>query len=520
MPDETPVLIVGAGPTGLVLGCMLLTRGVPVRLVDALEGPVSTSRAFTIHARTLELMDQLELRDAFLSRGHETHSMDYHFPGMSETPCLDFRALDSRHRYCLTVDQVNTEALLRERFVALGGVVEWSTRLLAFEQTPDCVVARVSTAEGEESTIEARWLVGCDGIGSTVRKGLAIEFDGSEYAGTMRMVDAPLSGYTGSDSAIHYHIGKDHMLMIAKLPGPHHRVLISDRTQGVPASEARAAFQSVLDQHFSTSVTLGEPTWATNFRISKRLSDAFRRGRVFLAGDSAHVNSPAGGQGMNVAMQDAFNLGWKLGAVCKGEAPGALLESYGVERQPIAKQMLEGTNYIHSIVMAHGKGMTERIERMRGGAWNAQAVNQVAGIAYTYREPGSEASLCAGDRAPDGPLTQGQGYIYDLFPKGRLTALLFAEAQASVAELEALRQTSEALKARYRAPLHVCVSVTDPAQRGALGSLALLDEGALSQRYRGQGAGPAFVIRPDLHLAYVGPVDGLEPCLDALATRA
>lgn len=511
---STAVLIVGAGPTGLVLGCQLQARGVDVRLIDALAEPVTTSRAFTIHARTLELLRQLGLAETFMARGHETYSMDYHFPGQTgEAPRLDFRALDCAHPYCLTINQVDTEAILRERFVELGGVIEWNTRLDSFDAGEQQVVVDVSRGDGTSETIAASWLVGCDGIASTVRRQLAFEFDGSEYAGTMRMIDAPLTGYPNPDDAIHYHIAKDHMLLVTKLPGANYRVLVSDKSEGVPPEQAREAFQGLLDRHFDGSVQLGEPKWSTNFRISKRLTNQFRRGRVFLAGDAAHVNSPAGGQGMNVAMQDAFNLGWKLAAVSRGECPASLLDSYASERQPVAMQMLEGTSYIHSIIMAHGQGMTERIERMRGGEWNAEAVSQVAGISYTYRDPGVAGTLEVGDRAPDGEL--GDRRIYDWIGAEGFTVFLFADEGTAV---EGLRARAEALESRYRAPVRAQL-VCSPALSDTVAG-ALVDPGELSRRYRRAPGVEVSVVRPDLHVAYLGGAEGLETALDALAIRA
>ena len=184
-----------------------------------------------------------------------------------------------------------------------------------------------------------------------------IPFDGERYEGMMRMMDVPLEGFEGSLDAIHYFIAKEHMLLINKLPGENFRVLISDKSEGTPAEQAREAFQEILDQHFGGRVQLGEPRWVTNFRNARRKANSYRFGSVFLVGDAAHVNSPAGGQGMNVAMGDAFNLGWKLGMVVQGLAEESLLDTYETERGPVAHQMLDGTNYMHNIIMAHGAKM-------------------------------------------------------------------------------------------------------------------------------------------------------------------
>ena len=289
------VLIVGSGPTGMILAAQLKAAGIPVRLIDRLDAPTTTSRAFTIHARTLEQLGQMELQDAFLAQSIQTTSMDYHFPQKEETPKLDFTALDSVYPFCLTINQADTETILREHLTDLGVAIEWNTQLESLTQNDDgtiTVTLKNNTTDSAETTT-VDWLLGCDGIRSTVRQQLNLPFDGSEYGGTMRMIDVHVDGFDYSDEAIHYFIAKDHMLLVNKLPGANHRVLISDKTEGVPPEEARAAFQETLNNHFGGKVTIDEPVWSTNFRISKRKSNSFRQGNIFLAGDSAHVNSPS-----------------------------------------------------------------------------------------------------------------------------------------------------------------------------------------------------------------------------------
>ena len=501
MTQNNSVLIVGSGPTGMILAGQLTALGVSVRIIDKLSAPVTTSRAFTIHARTLELLGQMDLQGAFLNHSIKTYSMDYHFPQKEETPQLDFRALDSVYPYCLTINQTDTETILREHLINLGGVIEWETKLDSVNENEDgslTVTLRNKSSDAQES-VTVDWLIGCDGHYSTVRGQLNLPFDGSEYAGTMRMMDVQVAGFDYSDEAIHYFIAKDHMLLMNKLPGENHRVLISDKTEGVPPEEARAAFQETLDKHFAGNVQIDEPTWTTNFRISKRKSNSYRQGHIFLAGDSAHVNSPAGGQGMNVAMQDAFNLSWKLAMVIKGEAKEALLDTYEAERSPVASQMLEGTNYIHSIIMAHGKGMEERIARMRGGEWNRQAVNQVAGISYTYRTATASEDVPAitiGDRAPDGYLANEQR-IYDLVASDGFTLFLFVDNKDAFAQLSAMvADINERFTALFTAVFITPESIALPENTNQV-----KDSGSFRERYPDAAV---YLIRPDYHIAYIG----------------
>lgn len=516
MTQQKPVLVVGSGPTGLIMAGRLAALDVPVRIIDRLEQPVSTSRAFTIHARTLELLAQIGLADTFLDHSLKVLSMDYHFPMKEDTPRLDFTKLDSVYPFCLTINQSDTEAILRDHLASLGVEIEWQTKLESFEQAEDSVTATLLHQDtGERETTEVEWLIGCDGFHSTVREQMNISLEGDVYAGTMRMMDVKVTGFPGTDEAIHYFIAQDHMLLFTKLPGEHHRVLISDKTEGVPPEQARAAFQEVLDQHFGGQVQLDEPVWSTNFRISRRQVSSYRLDRIFLAGDAAHINSPAGGQGMNVAMQDAFNLSWKLAMVIKGEAHEKLLDSYERERAPVASQMLEGTHYIHSIIMAHGKGMAERIALMQGGEWNRQAVNQVAGISYTYRptDPDGEApetttqGITVGDRAPDRLLSKEQR-LHDLVAVDGYTLLLFLGDSADPSQYDTLQQiarnTDESFTTKIAA--HIIVPPAFPTQPDDPFSV-VVDDQELHTLYNTTDTSTAYLLRPDCHIAYIGAAE-------------
>ena len=512
MANENRVLIVGSGPTGLIMASRLTALGVPVRIIDRLAEPTTTSRAFTIHARTLELLGQMGLADTFLDQSIKTFSMDYHFPMKDDIPKLDFTALDSVFPFCLTINQADTEAILREHLASLGVNTEWNTSLDSFVDEGGLTATLHHADTGEIEVTQAEWLIGCDGFHSAVRRQMGISLAGDEYVGTMRMIDVGLTGFEASDTAIHYFVSKDHMLLINKLPGINYRVLISDNTEGVPPEQARAVFQAVVDQHFGGKVQLDEPVWSTNFRISKRQVSTYRRGNVFLAGDSAHVNSPAGGQGMNVAMQDAFNLSWKLAMVIKGEAHPTLLDTYETERAPVASQMLEGTNYIHSIIMAHGKGMQERIALMEGGDWNRRAVNQVAGISYTYRAnsaenqaaEGNSPALAVGDRAPDRQVS-GQQRVYDLINSDGYTLFLFLGQAGDLERYKNLENLANQLAEQFKAKISSWIIVPQAfaAQLETIPIHVVVDDQTIHQLYEALDAGKVYLLRPDCHIAHI-----------------
>ena len=515
MADKTSVLIVGSGPTGLVMANCLKDLEISVRIIDRLPHPRITSRAFTIHARTLELLGQVGLADKFLAKGIKTLTMDYHFPLKDDTPQLDFTQLDSVFPFCLTINQADTEAILRQHLHLQGINVEWNVGLESFTiKDSGGIEAKIYSNDTDSSEIiEADWLIGCDGFASTVRQQLGISLDGDEYGGTMRMMDVRLTGFEPSDTAMHYFVAKEEMVLINKLPGENYRVVISDKTQGVPPEEAKAAFQAILDRRFDGTVKVGDPDWATNFKISKRQVSSYHRGNVFLAGDAAHVNSPAGGQGMNVSMQDAFNLSWKLAMVIKDEANSTLLDSYESERAPIASQMLEGTNYIHSIIMAHGRGMEERIERMRGGEWNKEAVNQVAGISYTYRNR-SASDLAVGDRAPDAAISF-QNRIYNLINADGYTLFLFIGDRPNIDCFMQLAKLSQTIISQFKAKITPWIIVPQnfASQIAQENSYTIKDYGTMHNLYRVPNNRALFVLRPDCHIDYIGSPEDKDALL-------
>jgi len=517
---EVPVLIVGAGPTGSTLGIELGRRGVSCRVVDRLAAPVATSRSFTLHARTLELFEMAGIAGRFLEHGLRSVSMDYHFKGASEPARLDFSKLHSRYPFTLIINQNVTEQVLRDQLSTLGTSVEWGTELKSLCQGPDGQLSAllVHQPSGREEIVRPKWLVGCDGVQSTVRAQLDIPYEGDEYTGMqMRMMDVPLQGFALEDDRIHYFISKERLLLVTKLPGTNHRVLISDM-EGTPATQtARSAFQYVLDEHFHGPVSLGEPEWATVFRIWKRVTPRYRQSKVFMVGDAAHCHSPAGGQGMNACIQDAFNLGWKLALVSAGEAGESLLDTYEQERRPIAQQVIEGTHALHSIIMAHGRSVEERIALSRDPGFTQQAISKISGVGYHYREalmgaPGFPrlAGLTAGDRAPDARLGPNLR-LHDLLQHELYTLLVLTSNTGGTAD-RLVTDVTDRFGTRLR------VTVLAPAHGNAARSTgAITVEGDELRRLYGAADGDVIcLIRPDGYLAMRNRFTGLQPLLATL----
>ncbi|MGY2116557.1 FAD-dependent monooxygenase [Nocardia gipuzkoensis] len=475
------ILIVGAGPAGLTLALELLRWGVPCRVIDKRPGPAATSRSFTVHVRTLEGYDRAGVVAPLLDMGIWSGGMVFHFEGDErEAERLAFEQLSYRYPGILLLEQNRLESFLRAHLAARGVLVEWSTELRAFTTsdsgrvTATLVHTNASTPVAE--VVNPDWLVGCDGVRSTVRTLLGLDFRGDEYTGSMRMMDVAMFGLPHNDTDIHYDIHRGEMLLTAPLPTEaqlptNYRVLIHDPTPARKAKPeldaARAEFQQAVERHFGATALLGEPKWATVFEIWRRVSSAYRIGNIFLCGDAAHVHSPAGGQGMNASIQDALNLGYKLAGVAAGEAPEEVLNTYEVERRPVAEQVIEGTHRLHSFMMAHGKSIEDRRAVIRAPGFKQAAAEQIAGLSYSYREviaqpPGllPLEGLRAGDRAPDVAITPTL-WLHDLLRHPGYTLLVLQRHPQSTLAVWAA-QAAQPYGRRLRV---VAITSTDSTRR-------------------------------------------------------
>ncbi|MFD9736554.1 FAD-dependent monooxygenase [Umezawaea sp. NPDC059074] len=338
------VLIAGAGPTGLALAVHLALNDIPVHVVDAADGPATTSRALGLQPRGVEVLERLGALGDLLARSRSLLTLDYVEGGRT---VLRLRAGQTvLAKPALLVSQAEVEGALRARFAALGGVIHWGTRLVDARTADDRVVARLRS-DGGERTVEAGWLVGCDGAHSAVRKTAGIGFPGRQLFERMLMVDVRARWpYDRDGSTTWMDVG--HVLSVTSLPDDVWRVF----SEAPPDLPEALSEEEVVDRvlgEFSrrsglAADTVSEVRWATEFRVHRRLAETYRRGRVLLAGDAAHIQSPSGGQGQNTGLGDAENLGWKLVLVSAGRADQRLLDTYEAERRPLAAKVLAATS--------------------------------------------------------------------------------------------------------------------------------------------------------------------------------
>ena len=341
---QCQVLVVGAGPTGLVLAAQLLARGVRTRVIDKAAGPGPLSRAVSIHARVLELLDTMGLAETFIEHGHQVRRFRM-YAGRRNLLNLDMGRNGSRYGFILHLPQNETERLLRVSVTELGGTIEQGVELVRLSQRGEAVDARLRDAAGHETEVSADYAVGCDGAHSRVRHELGLGFEGQPYPHDWLLADVALDGIDRNDQTRAFFRPNGLPLVCLPMGGHRWRLVMPNAGDRAGRAPSFDEIQDVVAQRAPWPLQISDPGWLACFRCQLRSTTTYRRGRVLLAGDAAHVHSPAGGQGMNTGMMDAYNLAWKL-ALVADRAPEGLLDSYGQERVPVASDVLGFTDKI------------------------------------------------------------------------------------------------------------------------------------------------------------------------------
>ncbi len=444
---DTDVIVVGSGPTGLLLACELALAGVRTLVVERRTEPQQDSRALTLHPRSLELMDLRGLAPRFLGLGRTLPG--WHFAAL-ETP-LDFAALDSRRAHTLFLAQARTEELLAQRAQELGVEIRRGHTLTGLRQSEDGVEAQVRgphdrpddghrSPAGAPRTLRAAYLVGCDGGRSAVREAAGIDFPGTDE--TLTGVLGDFATVTAGPEALAAARGAG-VLAVPLEGGLTRFVYIDPERMRTPAQVpvTLEEFRTALDRLCGSDFGVDRPRWLSRFGNATRLAAAYRSGRVLLAGDAAHIHFPAAGQGLNTGLQDAMNLGWKLAAEVKGWAPPGLLDTYHAERHPVGRAVTDNTE-VQTLLAelplvdryrrpaAALRGLFEELLRMP--EVNRRFAEQVSALGTAYPATAPGADPLVGRRMPDIALSAAGSdatRVYELLHRGGFVLLRLAGAR-------------------------------------------------------------------------------------------
>jgi 2-polyprenyl-6-methoxyphenol hydroxylase-like FAD-dependent oxidoreductase len=449
------VLVVGAGPVGLTMACELARNGVNCRIIDKAATPATTSRALAIFPRTLEMFQIMGLIGPVLEAGHQLNGVAI-YNRSGQIAHIGFCGLPSRYRFAISLPQSETERLLTEHLGHFGIIVDRDNELVALSQSPDVARAVIRNSAGVEESLEARWLIGCDGAHSSVRHLLAVPFEGEAYPETFLLADVKMEGPL-DHIHIHLFLTGEGLVGVFPFRGDRWRIIVSteDEVEKQAGGDVQLdEIQAVVESRTQSGIRLTDPVWISRFRISHRKIPEFRVGRVFFAGDAAHIHSPAGGQGMNTGIQDAVNLAWKLALVVHRKSANSLLNSYNEEREPVAKMVLNLTDRLTRMATLQG-GLSQQLRDalipMLTGIHLVEdrIAETMAEIGIHYRRSSIVSgktghTLHAGDRAPDcefqGPAGLEPLKLFDLFRDPVHHLLLFAGADGDAAsKLNAMR---------------------------------------------------------------------------------
>ncbi|WP_076999941.1 FAD-dependent monooxygenase [Variovorax sp. KK3] len=433
---DTDVLIVGAGPTGLMLANQLARRGVRTSIIDRHAHPARETRALGVQARTLEIYQKLGVVEQAIALGKRGDGANLWADGrrMARVPLADAGEQLSPYPYILVLGQDDNEKILGERLHDFGQSVTWNTELMAFTQTAEGVIATLRRPDGSLREVRAAYIAGCDGARSAVREQSGIGFPGAPYEQVFFVADVEASGGMVPDE-VNVYLWKEGFHLMFPMRGTNHWRLVGILPEAL-RDRPDVRFEDVVPAVHAQAgegLQFAACTWFSTYRIHHRSASRFREGRAFVLGDAAHIHSPLGAQGMNTGLQDAYNLGWKLALVTQGRADASLLDSYEAERMPVARRLLDTTDRGFRLVVSDswfaGLLRTEVLARvgalaMRQPRIQRRAFRTVSQIGIEYRESAlsmtqdspPEAAPRAGDRFPWLQLRfTAQGPVQDLF---------------------------------------------------------------------------------------------------------
>jgi len=526
---DVDALVVGAGPVGMTMALDLVRHGLRCRIVDKNEARTDKSKALVLWSRSLEVLDDMCGAGPFLAAGMKVHGASLFADGKRLVHAT-FDHVESPYPFALMIPQSETERLLEEHLASRGVRVERRTEATRATGDADGASATLRHADGSEETVRAAWLFGCDGAHSTIRHQLGFEFSGEVEPNDWILADAHVHGPLPADEVTLFWHAAGVVAFFPIAPGRFRLIADVGLARGMdhPPDPTLAEAQAILDQRGPGGLAMSDPIWLAGFRIHERKVKDYRAGRIFVAGDAAHIHSPAGGQGMNTGMQDAYNLAWKIGLYHAGRARDVLLDSYSTERSAVGEVVLRNAAAMTRVATLRNPIAQELRRRLvpllasldfvRARMTSTMAELEIdygaSPLCGEHRGAGAHGWLLghgvkAGSRAPDAALVDAASgaptQLFTALSGTQHTLLLLAGIGAERPPARELAALGRDVAARYPGVVEPCLVIAGAAEPDALdadGVRVLLDPAQALHRRYAAAHDAIYLIRPDGYVGY------------------
>lgn len=521
MSYAQPVLIVGAGPTGLLMAIELARYNIPFRIIDKKAEPTQTTNAAGIQTRTLEILEHIGLSDQFIGAGLPVHTLQLEAEG-NQLATLLLNRIDSHFKFILMLPQSQTEAIFNQYIKQLNVTVERSVELIDLKQDSDKVTVTLKHADNSSETAEFQWVIGCDGYHSIVRDKSNIQMVGSDIPQEFVVADIRIKATIDPETIIMY-FTKGTVFGLFPLRDNKYRIVANSNQAENKKSFSDAEIKQIVQHHTKNKVEATEILWSSPFWIHSKVAEKLRQGRVFIAGDAAHVHSPAGAQGMNTGLQDVYNLAWKLALVIQNQVNPSILNSYEPERLPIIKSIVTITEKLSHLVLTHNRfvlGLRNFFfKHIAGKSTFLQNIvaARVTQISLNYRKSpiveqqtkGRTNSPKPGDRLWDVEMKNGRR-LYDYIKDTQHHLFLFTGRTTTSEQLQEMNDINAKLSQQFSNLIKVHV-ITDQALQFA----NVIDDKDYSIHKRfGITKSSMCLVRPDQYIALFMAEISLKSLLD------
>lgn len=456
--NNLPILIVGAGPTGLMMACALARYGITFRIIDKKPERTLASNATWVQTRTMELLDQMGILNRFTKIGHTCNAINLYADGKHLSK-LSLKHIDSIYPFILMLPQSETEKLLEEYLNESNQNIERSIELINVTCNSDIVTSTLKYSDGHTETITSNWLIACDGANSIVREKCGFHFPGEDLKEQFMVADATIDFSHMSKDEIHFFFDPGTVLAAFPLGENRYRLAANLHLDHPRQKFYEQEVVELVQERAHGKYYVTDVAWTSPFWIHGKVAEHMQKGPIFLVGDAAHIHSPAGGQGMNTGMQDAYNLAWKLALIVKENAKSSLLESYQMERYPIVKDIVDQNEYFTKLALfdenflSKLKKLSQELSKGSNIDLEKKFGNQLTQLDIQYKNSPiinyehKPNLLQPGQRAPDQHV--GQSTLYRYFSITQHTILLFTGRNPTNESLEKISRLQKSLENQY-----------------------------------------------------------------------